>query len=325
MANLSKQDIKELSSVGITGITDIEEARQIIIEKLANEHDTPGMEDEPLDVLIDILKACVNDSNEDEDEEEGEDELPEEDDEDELPEDEDEEDEDEEEDEEEDEDEDELMAQAAEEAKEAKKAANEKKEQAKKAKEAEASLKQAKQPAKRKSNRLDPQNNEEDRKPFEYFREFFPELMYEFAWVKNAGVSIKYKGENASRGVLLIEAALRKEDGTITCNCYFNTMTKNVEEFEKANYEFKRSWNNVPFLSKVTFPEVLEALNTFKKFIKDKAQATDKKLGENRQKMEDDLNAEKKATKKSSKKAAEKEQEAPAEKAAPKKKAKTKK
>lgn len=322
MANLSKQDIKELSSVGITGITDIEEARQIIIEKLANEHDTPGMEDEPLDVLIDILKACVNDSNEDE--EEGEDELPEEDDEDELPEDEDEEDEDEEEDEEEDEDEDELMAQAAEEAKEAKKAANEKKEQAKKAKEAEASLKQAKQPAKRKSNRLDPQNNEEDRKPFEYFREFFPELMYEFAWVKNAGVSIKYKGENASRGVLLIEAALRKEDGTITCNCYFNTMTKNVEEFEKANYEFKRSWNNVPFLSKVTFPEVLEALNTFKKFIKDKAQATDKKLGENRQKMEDDLNAEKKATKKSSKKAAEKE-EAPAEKAAPKKKAKTKK
>ena len=304
MANLSKQDIKEISSVGITGITDIEEARQIIIEKLANEHDTPGMEDEPLDVLIDILKACVNDSNEDEDEEEGEDELPEEDDEDELPEeDEDEEDEDEEEDEEEDEDEDELMAQAAEEAKEA-----------------EASLKQAKQPDKRKSNRLDPQNNEEDRKPFEYFREFFPELMYEFAWVKNAGVSIKYKGENASRGVLLIEAALRKEDGTITCNCYFNTMTKNVEEFEKANYEFKRSWNNVPFLSKVTFPEVLEALN-----IKDKAQATDKKLGENRQKMEDDLNAEKKATKKPSKKAAEKEQEAPAEKAAPKKKAKTKK
>ena len=148
--------------------------------------------------------------------------------------------------------------------------------------------------------------------------------MYEFAWVKNAGVSIKYKGENASRGVLLIEAALRKEDGTITCNCYFNTMTKNVEEFEKANYEFKRSWNNVPFLSKVTFPEVLEALNAFKKFIKDKAQATDKKLGENRQKMEDDLNAEKKATKKSSKKAAEKE-EAPAEKAATKKKAKTKK
>lgn len=314
MANLSKQDIKELSSVGITGITDIEEARQIIIEKLANEHDTPGMEDEPLDVLIDILKACVNDSNEDEDEEED-DELPEEDDEDELPEDE---------DEEEDEDEDELMAQAAEEAKEAKKAANEKKEQAKKAKEAESALKQAKQPAKRKSNRLDPQNNEEDRKPFEYFRDFFPELMYEFAWVKNAGVSIKYKGENASRGVLLIEAALRKEDGTITCNCYFNTMTKNVEEFEKANYEFKRSWNNVPFLSKVTFPEVLEALNTFKKFIKDKAQATDKKLGENRQKMEDDLNAEKKATKKPSKKAAEKE-EAPAEKAAPKKKAKTKK
>ena len=109
MANLSKQDIKELSSVGITGITDIEEARQIIIEKLANEHDTPGMEDEPLDVLIDILKACVNDSNEDEDEEEGEDELPEEDDE--LPEDEDEEDE------EEDEDEDELMAQAAQEEK----------------------------------------------------------------------------------------------------------------------------------------------------------------------------------------------------------------
>lgn len=316
MANLSKQDIKELSSVGITGITDIEEARQVIIEKLANEHDTPGMEDEPLDVLIDILKACVNDS--DEDEEDGEDELPEEDDEDELPEDEEDEDE-------EDEEEDELMAQAAEEAKEAKKAANEKKEQAKKAKEAESALKQAKQPAKRKSNRLDPQNNEEDRKPFEYFREFFPELMYEFAWVKNAGVSIKYKGENASRGVLLIEAALRKEDGTITCNCYFNTMTKNVEEFEKANYEFKRSWNNVPFLSKVTFPEVLEALNAFKKFIKDKAQATDKKLGENRQKMEDDLNAEKKATKKSSKKAAEKEQEAPAEKAAPKKKAKTKK
>lgn len=321
MANLSKQDIKELSSVGITGITDIEEARQIIIEKLANEHDTPGMEDEPLDVLIDILKACVNDSNEDEDEED--DDLPEEDDDDELPEDEDEDEEDEEEDEDEDEDEDELMAQAAEEAKEAKKAANEKKEQAKKAKEAEASLKQAKQPAKRKSNRLDPQNNEEDRKPFEYFREFFPELMYEFAWVKNAGVSIKYKGENASRGVLLIEAALRKEDGTITCNCYFNTMTKNVEEFEKANYEFKRSWNNVPFLSKVTFQEVLEALNTFKKFIKDKAQATDKKLGENRQKMEDDLNAEKKTAKKSAKKAAEKE-EAPAEKATPKK-TKTKK
>lgn len=313
MANLSKQDIKELSSVGITGIIDIEEARQIIIEKLANEHDTPGMEDEPLDVLIDILKACVNDSNEDEDEEEGEDELPEEDDDDELP-------EDEEGDEEEDEDEDELMSQAAEEAKEAKKAANEKKEQAKKAKEAEASLKQAKQTAKRKSNRLDPQNNEEDRKPFEYFREFFPELMYEFAWVKNAGVSIKYKGENASRGVLLIEAALRKEDGTITCNCYFNTMTKNVEEFEKANYEFKRSWNNVPFLSKVTFQEVLEALNTFKKFIKDKAQATDKKLGENRQKMEDDLNAEKKTAKKSEKK----EKEATSEKAETKKK-KTKK
>ena len=309
MANLSKQDLKELSSVGITGVKDIEAARQIIIEKLENEYDTPGMDDEPLDVLIDILKACVSDQ-EDEDEEED---TPEEEDED-IDDSEEDNEEDEEEDdddaylpeEDEEEDEDETMSQVAEEAKEAKKVSSKKKEEAKKAKEAEAELKKAKQPAKRKSNRLDPQNNEEDRKPFEFFREFFPELSYEFAWVKNAGVSIKYNGQNANRGVLLIEAAMRREDGAITCNCYFNTMSKNAEEFENANYEYKRSWNNVPFLSKVTFQEVLEALNLFKKFIKDKAQATDKKLGENRQKMENDLNGEKKKeAKKSSKKSEE--------------------
>ena len=301
MANLSKQDLKELSSVGITGVKDIEAARQIIIEKLENEYDTPGMDDEPLDVLIDILKACVSDQ-EDEEEDEDIDDSDEDNEEDEEEED----DEDADLPEEDEEDEDETMSQVAEEAKEAKKVSSKKKEEAKKAKEAEAELKKAKQPVKRKSNRLDPQNNEEDRKPFEFFREFFPELSYEFAWVKNAGVSIKYKGQNANRGVLLIEAAMRREDGAITCNCYFNTMSKNAEEFENANYEYKRSWNNVPFLSKVTFQEVLEALNLFKKFIKDKAQATDKKLGENRQKMENDLNGEKKKeAKKSSKKSEE--------------------
>lgn len=319
MANLSKQDIKELSSVGITGVKDIEKARQIIVKKLEEEYDTPGMDDEPLDVLIDILKACVSDQ-EDEDED-----VPEEDDEDIDDSDEDNEEDEEEDDEdadlpeEDEEDEDDTMSQVAEEAKEAKKVSSKKKEEAKKAKEAEAELKKAKQPAKRKSNRLDPQNNEEDRKPFEFFREFFPELSYEFAWIKNAGVSIKYKGQNANRGVLLIEAAMRREDGDITCNCYFNTMSKNAEEFENANYEYKRSWNNVPFLSKVTFQEVLEALNLFKKFIKDKAQATDKKLGENRQKMENDLNGEKKEAKKSSKKSEEVE-EAPKKKPSAKKK-----
>lgn len=319
MANLSKQDLKELTSVGITGVKDIEKARQIIVKKLEEEYDTPGMDDEPLDVLIDILKACVSDQ-EDEDED-----VPEEDDEDIDDSDEDNEEDEEDDDddlpeEDEEEDEDETMSQVAEEAKEAKQVSSKKKEEAKKAKKAEAELKKAKQSAKRKSNRLDPQNNEEDRKPFEFFREFFPELSYEFAWVKNAGVSIKYKGQNANRGVLLIEAAMRREDGAITCNCYFNTMSKNAEEFENANYEYKRSWNNVPFLSKVTFQEVLEALNLFKKFIKDKAQATDKKLGENRQKMENDLNGEKKKEAKKSSKKSEEVEEAPKKKPSAKKK-----
>ena len=150
--------------------------------------------------------------------------------------------------------------------------------------------------------KLDPKNNEDDRKVFERLHELFPEDEYSYAWVASAGVTIKYKGKNSQRAMVLIENCLRQADNSIKCNLYLPTFTKQTAVLDEAGIEYEICWSNAPFMKGITLDEAVNIITTLMPHITATVQKIDKRLGENRAKMEERLN--KKADKKADKKAA---------------------
>lgn len=150
--------------------------------------------------------------------------------------------------------------------------------------------------------KLDPKNNEDDRKVFERLHELFPEGEYSYAWVASAGVTIKYKGKNSQRAMVLIENCLRQADNSIKCNLYLPTFTKQTAVLDEAGIEYEICWSNAPFMKGITLDEAVNTITTLMPHITATVQKIDKRLGENRAKMEERLN--KKADKKADKKAA---------------------
>ena len=315
---------KRLNAMGIKVKTD-DEARKKLL-KVLSDNGIDGMEDETIDVLIDMAESFVEDETSEEEEkseEEEAEELAEETDDDEA-----------EEEEVDDEVEDEEEEKPAPK-KSTKKAAPVKKEVKKAVKKEAAEKKVSKR-----GTKLNPKGNEDDRQYFEPLKKLFPERDYLYAWVASSGVTIKNKGKNSNRSMVLIENCSLKDKGQITCNLYLLTFTKNTEILDEKGIEYETCWSGAPLIKNITFEEAIEIINAVFDEIVSSVSKIDKKLGENRKKMEDSL---KKSDKKSTKKAApveeteddeepeeeevddEVEDEEEEEKPAPKKSTKTKK
>lgn len=144
--------------------------------------------------------------------------------------------------------------------------------------------------------KLDPKNNEDDRVEFEALKELFPEGEYAYAWVASAGVTIKYIGKNSQRAILLIENCSKQADGSVKCNLYLPTFTKQTDVLDEAGVEYEKCWSDAPFIKGTTMAESIEIIKSLMTYITATVQKIDKRLGENRAKMEESLN--KKADKK---------------------------
>ena len=167
-------------------------------------------------------------------------------------------------------------------------------------------------PAKR-GNKLDPKNNEEDRKHFDFLKKLFPEKDYIYAWVASAGVTIKYKGKNSNRSLISLENCTLKGEGknaVMTCNLYLLIFNGKYEALEKAEVEYEKCWSGAPMLKAIEVSEAVEVIESLKDEMDKMVGGIDKKLGDNRKKMEEGLKKDKKAAgKASSKKASDDEEE----------------
>ena len=293
---------ERLTALGIKAKSE-EDARTKLLKILAD-NDIDGMEEEDTDSLLDMAESMVDvestdpsDDDDDRSEDEREaDELAEEvaeEDGDEDEDDEEEDDEDDSEDEDEEEDEDEKPAKKSSPTKKsaapaksvAKSAKAEKKEPAKKAEK-----KQSKRGLK-----LDPMHNEDDRKAFKFLKKFFPIDKYEYRWLATNGVTVKYKGANSNRAMVLIETCSKQANGDITCNLYLLTFSKSLQQLDDKGIEYELCWNGAPFLRGITFTEVEEIITELLELMEETVSEIDKRLGDNRKKMEASL---KKTTKK---------------------------
>lgn len=140
-----------------------------------------------------------------------------------------------------------------------------------------------------KAVKLNPQKNEADRAHFDVLKTIFPEKSYLYAWIASNGVTVKYKGKNSNRSVTSLENVTLHEDGTITCNAYLQTFGKKKDSLDEAGIEYAICWSGVPFMKNVPLDEAIEVLTQFLEEIEGSVGKLDKKLGENRVKMEESL------------------------------------
>ena len=157
----------------------------------------------------------------------------------------------------------------------------------------------------RKKTKIDPKNNEEDRKVFDMFKELFPEDGFNYNWVEG-GVTIKHRGENSERGIVCMKPFYRKDDGLVG-NMYIAALTKNTDVLDKNDIDYGFHWNDAPEMKSITIEEAYEILEKVQDVILEKVQKIDKKLGDNKAKMEKNLEkGAKKAEKEEEEKASEK-------------------
>lgn len=304
---ISKVNAERLSKMGISVKTE-EEAKKQLLDRL-EKAGIPGMEDESIDNLIDIVSsfAELDDENvETEDTkspaEEEADDLAEE--------------AAEEEAEKEAEEEAEAGDQEAEEAtaeeeaeapekdnktvkadtkKKAEKSAKKTAEKAKKSdskKDKKADKKEADK--KRKSERGDrliPQKNPDD---LDLLRktlgELFPEPEFSYVAVSQ-GISIKYNGANSHPVAIMFENVYAKEGKLATTNVVLNTFRSQAQQDKLAEdgVDFVMTWNSLPWLKNIPWEDAMEIVKAHVDEIKTAVSGTDSRLGKNREKMEADL------------------------------------
>lgn len=316
---ISKVNAERLSKLGISVKTE-EEAKKQLLERL-EKAGIPGMEDESIDNLIDIVSsfAELDDENvETEDTkspaEEEADDLAEE--------------AAEEEAEKEAEEEAEASEQEAEEATveeevEApekdnktvkadtkKKAEKAKKSDSKKDKKADKKEVDKKRKSER-GDRLIPQKNPDD---LDLLRktlgELFPEPEFSYVAVSQ-GISIKYNGANSHPVAIMFENVYAKEGKLATTNVVLNTFRSQAQQDKLAEdgVDFVMTWNSLPWLKNIPWEDAMEIVKAHVDEIKTAVSGTDSRLGKNREKMEADL---KQGGKKASAKKEEAAKKAPA-------------
>lgn len=163
--------------------------------------------------------------------------------------------------------------------------------------EKKAEKKETKPAADKRGTKLDPKNNEDDREVFDALKELFPEDEYVYAWVASAGVTIKHKGKNSQRSMVLIENCSKQADGSIKCNLYLLTFTKQTEVLDEAGIDYEKCWSGAPLVKGITLDEAVEIITGLMEQITATVKKIDKRLGDNRKKMEENLDKKKPAKK----------------------------
>ena len=289
---ISKVNAERLKKLGITASTE-EEAKKILIERL-EQAGIPGMDEETLDNLIDIVGSFAELENDPEEEAAAQEAEP-------TP---------------AEQQADELAQEAAEEeeaaAQEAEEAAEEEEEAApaeleeskpqpkakKPATKKEAKPKKTKttkKPSKRdeKGIRLKPQTNPEHldllRKELS---KFFPEKEFQYVAVSQ-GISIKFGGANSHPVAIMFENVYSKDGQFATTNVVLNTFRSQASQDKLAEdgLDFVMTWNNLPWLKGIAWNDAMEVVKTYLDDIKSAVSTADTRLGKNREKMEADLKA----------------------------------
>lgn len=303
---ISKVNAERLKKLGITANTE-DEAKKILIERL-EQAGIPGMDEETLDNLIDIVGSFAELENDPEEEAAAQEAEP-------TP---------------AEQQADELAQEAAEEeeaaAQEAEEAAEEEEEAAPAELEASKPEPKAKKPATKKEAkpkktkttkkpskrdekgiRLKPQTNPEHldllRKELS---KFFPEKEFQYVAVSQ-GISIKFGGANSHPVAIMFENVYSKDGQFATTNVVLNTFRSQASQDKLAEdgLDFVMTWNNLPWLKGIAWNDAMEVVKTYLDDIKSAVSTADTRLGKNREKMEADLKATgKKAAAPAAKKAA---------------------
>lgn len=134
--------------------------------------------------------------------------------------------------------------------------------------------------------KLEPRNNEEDRKAFDFLKKYFPEDEFEYNWIVTNGVTIKHKGANSKRAAVTLDACRKLADGTCVCHFYLLTFAKSLDVLDEAGIEYEICWHGAPFVKKVSFTEVEDIIKAVIENIKAHLGKIDQKLGDNRKKLE---------------------------------------
>lgn len=292
---ISKVNAERLKKLGITAKTE-EEAKKILIERLERAG-IPGMDEETIDNLIDIVGSFAELESDSEEDAAPAEPTPAE------------------------QQADELAKEAAEEEEaapaepEAEPEPEESKPEPKAKKPAakkEAKPKKAKavkKPSKcdEKGIRLKPQTNPEHldllRKELS---KFFPEKEFQYVAVSQ-GISIKFGGANSHPVAIMFENVYSKDGQFATTNVVLNTFRSQASQDKLAEdgLDFVMTWNNLPWLKGIAWNDAMEVVKTYLDDIKSAVSTADTRLGKNREKMEADLKATgKKAAAPAAKKAA---------------------
>lgn len=297
---ISKVNAERLKKLGIIAKTE-EEAKKILIERL-EQAGIPGMDEETIDNLIDIVGSFAELESDSEEDAAPDEPTPAEQQADELAK------EAAEEEEAAQEAEDAAPAEPEAEPEESKPEPKAKKPAAKK----EAKPKKAKavkKPSKRdeKGIRLKPQTNPEHldllRKELS---KFFPEKEFQYVAVSQ-GISIKFGGANSHPVAIMFENVYSKDGQFATTNVVLNTFRSQASQDKLAEdgLDFVMTWNNLPWLKGIAWNDAMEVVKTYLDDIKSAVSTADTRLGKNREKMEADLKATgKKAAAPAAKKAA---------------------
>ncbi len=295
---LSAPQKKKLESIGVKGVKTDEEAKLAMIAFLEKEG-IDDNDDETYDDLFDMCEAIYEGSDtenddlvEEVDEEELEEEL-----EDEL------EDEEEDEDELEDEEEDKKPAKKA-----PKKAAKKAPKKTAKKEEAEEEVEEKPVPKKKSKKRINPKENEDDAAKFDGLKEatenLAPDYDFEFNFIANGGVTVKFLGNNGKRVFYSFDSpkfVKDSETNEISARVYFPSL-KEIDKVEKLfspdYFTIKADWSSNLLVQDVTlseFTELIKSEENSKELgaILKRLGKKDEKLGKNREKMEADLKSEK--------------------------------
>lgn len=296
---ISKVNAERLKKLGISAKTE-EEAKKILLDRL-EKAGIPGMDEETIDNLIDIVGSFAELEGEAEEEAAPADPTPAEAQADELAEEAAEEEAEaaaEEDPEPEAEPEEEPAEEEAAPAPKPKKAAPKKAAPAKKAEKAaedKPAKESKKKPSKRneKGTRLKPQTNPDDLEMLrKALSKFFPEKEFQYVTVSQ-GISIKFGGANSHPVAIMFENVYAKEGELATTNVVLNTFRSQASQDKLADdgVDFVPTWNNLPWLKGISWSDAMEIVKTYLPDIKSAVSTADTRLGKNREKMEADLKA----------------------------------
>lgn len=289
---ISKVNAERLKKLGISAKTE-EEAKKILLDRL-EKAGIPGMDEETIDNLIDIVGSFAELEGEAEEEAAPADPTPAEAQADELAE----EAAAEEDPEPEAAPEEEPAEEEAAPAPKPKKAAPKKAAPAKKAEKAaedKPANESKKKPSKRneKGTRLKPQTNPDDLEMLrKALSKFFPEKEFQYVTVSQ-GISIKFGGANSHPVAIMFENVYAKEGELATTNVVLNTFRSQASQDKLADdgVDFVPTWNNLPWLKGISWSDAMEIVKTYLPDIKSAVLTADTRLGKNREKMEADLKA----------------------------------